>query len=122
MSEGDRLIQELASALMSSGLDALSETPIRKTGAIAVPPGLDAPCRFIARRGQTCHIKKLKVGAEPVLGVTSLCLLPTAGVFCPYCIAGGACAFHRPAALYTENHKPSRVHVADKLADGSDKR
>lgn len=51
-----------------------------------------------------------------------MCMLPAAGIFCPYCVAGGACAFHRPAGLATENHIPANVQASDKLADCSDKR
>lgn len=122
MSKGDRLIQELASALMSPRLDALSEQPMRKMVAAVVPPGLDAPCCLLARPNKTYHITKPKVVIGPVLGVTSLRMLPAAGIFCPYCVAGDACAFHRPGGLATETHIPANVQAFYKLADCSDTR
>jgi len=51
MARGDRLIQDLAAAMMSS-------------------PCRDTPCR----------------------------VFPSSGIFCPYCIESGACAFHESAA------------------------
>lgn len=114
LSKGDRLIQELASALMSPGLDELNKQPMRE---MVVPPGSDVPCCLLARPSKTCHITKPKIVMGPVLDVTSLRILPAAGIFCPYCVAGVACAFHRSGSLTTETHIPANVQASCKLAD-----
>lgn len=42
-------------------------------------------------------IQELAAAMTPSRSDAPGCMLPVAGIFCPYCIAGVACAFHKPA-------------------------
>lgn len=96
LAQGDRLIQELAAALMSPGPDARRKQPVPERTAAVFCPEPDALCCLLPRRNKTAHFLTSKIVSGAVPGLTSRCVLPASGIFCPYCIAGSACAFHKP--------------------------
>jgi len=83
VSKGDQLIQQLAAAMRPS----LPETEDRVIQKIASSAG-------------DLLIQNLAVAMTSTLPDT-LRKLPVAGIFCPYCIGGGACAFHKTAVSQT---------------------
>jgi len=119
LAKGDRLIQELATALMSPGPDALRKQPVPESTAGVVPPGAGALCCSLPRRNKTAHSLTSRVVSGLVPGLTSRCVLPASGIFCPYCIAGSACAFHKPSVPGKEIRTPPDDEGDCKLADES---
>jgi len=61
---------------------------IQDLASAMLPPGLEPPCW------------SRKIMPEE---------FPVAGIFCPYCIAGGACAFHKSAAPAPAKHAYSNA-------------
>jgi hypothetical protein len=87
LAKGDQLIQDLAAAMTSS---------LPPTGAIqkvSAGEGISMPRTHIDN-DRASPLRSLMTSSLPAM---PFCMLPAAGIFCPYCIAGNDCAFHKSA-------------------------